>query len=224
MSHATVLVAVDVVNPTDREEIEAAVHFQMEPYDENGTWFRDGSRWDWYVIGGRATGFLTGYDPTKDPRNIQTCWLCAGSGIRPGGLQQFGQEWFDACHGCNGCNGAGKSVTWPTQFAPYDGDILQVKHFRPDSSFRPAYAFLRERHWHEGERLGWFGGSAKTECELKQGDDPEVLTRRCLTIGDENARIVTWMEPYEIWQKSFLERFIAPLPPETVLVVVDYHV
>lgn len=162
MSHACVLVAVDVVDPSDRLEVEAAVAFQMQPYDENGEWFADGSRWDWYQIGGRFTGII------KD-------------------------------------------------------DIVQLKNVKREN-IKPFYAFLRERHWHEGLRLGWLGCNADTECEIKHADDPDVLTRRCLTIGNENSRIVTWQEPWELWKENFVKRFIDPLKPETVLVVVDYHV
>ncbi len=221
MSHSAVIVAVDAVDPSDRAEIEAAVQFQMEPYDEGNEWFRDGSRWDWYVIGGRYTGLLSNYEPREDPRNLETCSTCGGSGTRPNGLAEFGQAWFDGCNGCNGCSGKGVRLKW--SFEPFDGDVIQVKHLKPEH-LHATSAFLRERHWHEGERLGWFGGTAKTECEMKHADDPDVLTRRCLTIGDENSRVVIWNEPWELWEANFVKRFIAPLDPETVLVVVDYHV
>ncbi len=221
MSHACVIIAIDAVNPRDRAEIEAAVAFQMAPYDENDEWFRDGSRWDWYQIGGRFTGMLSDYDPRKDPRNIGVCEVCAGTGIRPGGLAEFGQDWFEQMKGCNGCKGAGTRLNWG--FVPFDGDIVQIKSLER-SKIQPAHAFLHERHWHEGERLGWFGSTAATECELKAANDPDVLTRRCLTTGSEDARIVVWQEPWELWEKAFVKRFIEPLPLETVLVVVDYHV
>src|SRR5688500_14258938 len=81
MSHASVLIALDP--PVNRSEIDELIAEQMMPFDENGEWFRDGSRWDWYQIGGRFTGLLDGYDPDKDPANIQQCELCAGTGVRP---------------------------------------------------------------------------------------------------------------------------------------------
>lgn len=220
MSHASLLVAIDVIDPENRDEVEAAVQFQMEPYDERGKWFRDGSRWDWYKIGGRFTGLLSNYEPREDPQNWSTCTICAGSGVRPGGIEQFGPEWFTGCHGCNGCNGTGKSLNW--NFVPFTGDVIQVKDLANPVTI--PHAFLRSRHWHEGERLGFFGGTAATECEIKADGDLDVLARRCITIGDENACVVTWMEPSEIWKKEFHHRFIEPLGPETVLVVVDYHV
>lgn len=265
MSHASLLVAVDVVNPSDRSEVHAAVSFQMEPYDENGHWFKDGSRWDYWTIGGRYTGRLApDYDPYEDPRNIEVCRLCGGTGKRSD---------MEVRNGCNGCDGKGTSVAW--SLADFDGDIIRVKDLNkeamlsgqqkrrakahdaamaelakhPDrnmcemiygfnpleiskadyiasipSWFPTSYAFLRARHWHEGERLGWFGSRASTECELKHPDDPDTLTRRCTTTGEENAKLVIWNEPWELWEQNFAKRFIEPLPPETTLVCVDYHV
>jgi len=224
MSHACVLVAVDVVNPNDRAEVEAAVQFQMEPYDANGILFRDGSRWDWYQIGGRCSGMLfPDYKASEDPRNSEVCELCAGTGIRPEGLAQFGQAWYDRCNGCNGCHGTGKALKHPGFWVPFDGDIIQLKELK-GKPVPAAYAFLRNRHWHEPERLGWFGCATATECELKDPDNLDVAANKCVTTGDENAIIVVWNEPWELWKQKFLHRFIEPLPPETVLVVVDYHV
>jgi hypothetical protein len=39
------------------------------------------SKWDWYQIGGRWTGFIdpTGYDPMDDPRNVHQCGHCQGA-------------------------------------------------------------------------------------------------------------------------------------------------
>jgi hypothetical protein len=225
MSHACVLVAIDVVDPTNREEIEAAVDFQMAPYDENGEFFADGSRWDWYQIGGRFTGLLNpDYDAAQDPRNWESCTTCGGTGTRPGGLKEFGEAWFAGCNGCNGCQGTGKSRKFRN--APVPFDVAQVKTI-DKSKIGAAYAFLRNRHWHEAERMGWFAMPTKSECEIKAeaaGGDPNVLTRRCVTTGDEHSKIVVWNEPQEIWDEQFQRRFLDPLPPDAVLVVVDYHV
>lgn len=49
MSHFTVLVAAD--NYSDLEN-------KLAPYDENDEWGKQGSRWDWWVVGGRWTGLL----------------------------------------------------------------------------------------------------------------------------------------------------------------------
>ena len=70
-------------------------------------------RWDWYQIGGRWNGYLAPeYDPNKDPKNTEICFLCAGSGTRSDGH-------FDGKR-CNGCDGKGHRTSWPTQWSPDD--------------------------------------------------------------------------------------------------------
>lgn len=227
MSHATVFVALDAPD-VERLGIEEALAQQMLPFDENGEWFRDGSRWDWYVIGGRSTGMLTDYDPEIDPENQEVCQICNGSGVRPRGLMEFGQAWYDGCHGCNGCHGKGMSTKWPSQWKKYHGDIVKVS-LLDAAKLQPASAFLHARHWHEAERLGWFGSSTYTECERKDMEkptaDPDKWFGKCLHKDEElGAQVVCWNEPWEIWKEKFFHRFIEPLHPETTLVVVDYHV
>src|SRR4051812_19255832 len=53
MSHATLLVAIPKT-----KQIDEAISEQMAPFDENGECFADGSRWDWYTVGGRFSGIL----------------------------------------------------------------------------------------------------------------------------------------------------------------------
>lgn len=265
MSHASVLVA---LSPEDVTlGIEQAIAFQMEPFDENGEWFKDGSRWDWYTVGGRYTGRLSGYDPESDPRNYATCWLCHGTGTRPD---------MKVSHGCNGCRGTGtarnfhnadhggdiqvkknvdivkiqesrlgqarrtyekaKSEGGPFVKAIYDVDpseepleqYLQRCYGKPEQAVA-HYAFLSNRHWHESERLGWFGIGAKSECEIRAAEqgikDINEMIRRCKYKDEKlGAALVVWNEPWEIWSELFWKRFVEPLSPETVLVTVDYHV
>lgn len=114
--------------PKGTKNVEKALARRMAPYDENNRGLDpdndDGRRffYDWYQIGGRYTGRLSGYDPEKDPKNIETCNLCNGTGVRP--ADQFVTvALMEACGGCNGCCGVGKRVKWPTQWEPHDGDI-----------------------------------------------------------------------------------------------------
>lgn len=77
-------------------------------------------RGDWADEGGRFQGLLDGYDPQANPENIEDCDLCNGTGIRPGGREQFGEEWFISVNGCNGCLGEGKRCVWSTEYVPHD--------------------------------------------------------------------------------------------------------
>lgn len=65
-------------------------------------------RWDWWQFGGRWTGFLTDYDPTKDAGNTEPCRQCKGSG-------------------CTRCDNKGVEEKWPTEWNKYPGDVLPVE-------------------------------------------------------------------------------------------------
>lgn len=124
---------------TTRETAQEAVEPLMAPHvetyndDETLTGF-----WDWWVIGGRWTGMLSGYDPQADPQNIQTCDLCKGTGTRPD-AEQFGKDWVKWSGGCNGCMGTGSHVVWSTRFADHDGD---VQHIASLESAREPYTLV----------------------------------------------------------------------------------
>ncbi|MDX1934004.1 MAG: hypothetical protein SFU56_15495 [Capsulimonadales bacterium] len=73
------------------------------------------SKWDWWQIGGRFTGFwVADYDPEKDPRNQEPCYNCNGPNAR---YEQAS---------CLTCNGEGILPKWPTQWRPFENDILPV--------------------------------------------------------------------------------------------------
>jgi hypothetical protein len=82
-----------------------------------GYWENPNARWDCWTVGGRYTSILRpDYDPRADPANYEQCWLCGGTGDRPGwvfyedGERLFKDDWARECQGCNGCQGAGKML------------------------------------------------------------------------------------------------------------------
>jgi hypothetical protein len=193
MSHFAVLVLSD--QKLDRRNAEPVVTELLEPYSENGEWFAEGSRWDWWQIGGRWTGALTaGYDPELDPANIETCFLCGGSGERPGGRQQFGDAWYESCKGCNGCEGTGKRVKWPTDWREHPGDVAPVSEVGLD--FLPFAVVTPGGKWRERGRMGFFG----------------------VTIKDENGQDE---KPEDLWEGAY--RSLLAQHPEATAVVVDCH-
>jgi len=121
-----------VIIPKRSKNIEAAVAKAMAPFSEE-----DHSRgfWDWYQIGGRWSGHLSGYDPGNDPKNIVDCKWCHASGIRtdnvgkangfptmalsPEIAKQVGRD----TGYCNGCGGLGRHTTWPTEWGTHTGDV-----------------------------------------------------------------------------------------------------
>jgi len=107
-----------VLLPKDVSDIETGVSKKLEPFNECTN---ENGFYDRYQIGGRWTGTLSKeYDPTKDPRNIETCNLCGGTGKR----KDSDYEWHG---GCNGCNGTGKSLKWPTEWVKSPTDVVTVR-------------------------------------------------------------------------------------------------
>ena len=80
------------------------------------TTYNPDSKWDWYQTGGRWTGYYSDYDPSTDPKNIEVCSLCDGTGMRAGWAwidadgAHYKDDWAKECGGCNGCKGTGNSV------------------------------------------------------------------------------------------------------------------
>jgi hypothetical protein len=145
MSHYGVIVLVD---PAEMGPggIDAAVAEALEPHE--------GARWDWYQIGGRWTGHFTGYQPDKDPANIEPCDLCGGTGDRA----TFRGESKENQHpsGCNGCLGEGKRARWPTQWQRHSGDIRAVDVLNEGDL--DVYALCDGSNWFGGEDyLPWKG-------------------------------------------------------------------
>lgn len=150
MTHFATLVIV----PADEAEPEKAAAALLAPYDENGCAYSDGSRWDWWQVGGRWTGSLDGYDPRTDPSNIVRCNLCGGTGTRTDIVVH---------DGCNGCQGSGVRLVWPTNFQHHAGDIQPVRNI--PEGFVPAAVVTPDGQWHEEGRVGWWNSLERTHDE-----------------------------------------------------------
>lgn len=192
MTHFATLVLVD--ETLTREQAEDAVTPLLAPYDENGQWFAEGSRWDWWVVGGRWTGALDPeYDPRTDPRNIEVCDLCSGTGTRPDGLARFGADWVKSTHGCNGCYGTGKRLAY--SLAEHERDVRPVAEL--PEGLVPGAVITPDGSWHEQGRAGLFG----------------------MMIEDEEGN---GEKPAEVWAATF--KAMLEQHPEATAVIVDCHV
>jgi hypothetical protein len=116
------------------------------------TTYNPDSKWDWYQIGGRWTGALTGYDPGKDPANQEQCSLCGGTGKRTDAIALAHPPLQKSC---NGCDGKGIRVKWPTQWESYEHDICPIRKIRAD--FFPYAIVTPDGEWHERGKMSWFG-------------------------------------------------------------------
>jgi hypothetical protein len=119
------------------EDFEAFVEgWSGDTKNENGVYGRmtnPNAKWDWWTIGGRWTGALAvDYDPYEDPANKEPCWLCHGTGDRPGwvyyegGERKFKDDWAKECNGCNLCKGTGISVKFSSDWRKHDMDTPLV--------------------------------------------------------------------------------------------------
>lgn len=106
-------------------DVESAIEEVLAPHKEKYDDDTDelSGFWDWWQLGGRWTGHLDGYDPEKDPANIETCFLCRGTGKRT----DFPAEQMAWCGGCNGCRGKGERVKWPTEWKARAGDVAPAR-------------------------------------------------------------------------------------------------
>lgn len=193
MSHFAVAVLVE--EPVTRDSAEEAVRPLLEPYRESDEWFGDGTRWDWWVIGGRWSGVLDGFDPGDEIENWEVCWLCDGTGVRPGGRERFGDRWFRDCNGCNGCMGNGLSFKHAPSWMPHDNDVLPIAEIDP--TFVPAAIVTPDGNWHEEGRPGWFG----TRIPDEGGSEPK---------------------PGAVWEA--VVKAIYEQHPDATAVLVDCHV
>lgn len=156
--------------PLTEQQIREEVERLLRPYDENDEALREGSRWDYWMVGGRWDGDILGLEWLNLK---EKCHVCKGTGVRLGGLKEFGQGWYDGCNGCNGCNGTGKSAVWPSHdhYTTLDRNRCLVDEI---SIKYTMIAFISpDGEWHESTRMGWFGSEIEDE-EGRTKDDKEA--------------------------------------------------
>lgn len=157
-----------------------------------GYWENPNAKWDWWVVGGRYTGIMGGYDPCKDPRNYERCIHCGGSGSRKdfdysgeqGNWARAGQPIFPCVGtGCNACLGAGKLLKSPSHLLQI-GNIDRVSNLPKDFG---CFAFLTPKGvWIErGEMLMFGYVKEEKEEDVWKARIKEVLAdhQDCLAIA-----------------------------------------
>lgn len=202
-----------IVPPQEKYRYKEYVDEVMEPTSENDGENEEG-KWDWYQIGGRWTGFLTGYDPAADPANIEKCDICGGTGKRNDELGIEARK-KDPTYTCNGCEGKGERPKWPTQWRQYDGDVVPVavaidkiagKEWGPHDIVTPDGKWLKPNASVAGEHemakrmLEKLKPEEDTDNWMKQYADKQLAMR-----GDGSTI-------------DILKKF-----PDHFVVVLDYH-
>jgi len=128
------------------------------------TTYNPQSKFDWWVIGGRWTGMLRpDYNPWTDPRNLEACDMCGGTGKRDDVL---GRDSRRKCPGysCNGCRGKGRKIKFATNLAPPPpgGNMRPVREILAllpahEKQVTPFAILTPDGKWHEHGDMGWFG-------------------------------------------------------------------
>lgn len=213
MSHGVLLVAVEGPG----SEIKDQVAWEMGPFYREDEYFTGVWRYDWYVIGGTYDGMLGG-------KNIVQV-----ADLNLEKVREVERLWAEQAWEFNGAMLMANQR--PSLDALYqDGDTRETYISRAMEAPVPhACVFLSNRYWHEGERFGIFRLRPYPKCRIADEEEPKVDTQawfgKCLYgMDDEQAHIVHWNEPREVWRRRYYKRFIEPLPKSRYLVVVEYHV
>lgn len=219
MSHAFIIVALspEDIKGTINGTVEEAVAYQMEPFNENDSWFADGSRWDWWTIGGRYSGRLLG-------RNEILRSELDEAALTAFRRERFAEVWDQAAKD-EKADDNWRSLAYGIE----PGETRESFIAKGAASPLTASAFLKDCAWKEGHRMGWFGMPARTECNMKSIETTgEEYTGRCIHECEGRgvaAKIISFEDgDNDQWNSLFFARFIRNLPPETLLVGVDYHV
>lgn len=213
MTHCSIIVALSPQQVKDAGDVDKAVAHQMEPFDENGHWFRNGSRWDWWVIGGRNSGRFLGKD------------VIVRSELTEAALKQEQEKRARDTWAKYQAEERKDNFVRGYLYNLKDDDTEESLVERYRSRILSAFAFLRDRTWYEAHRAGWFGAQAATECEIEADKRGEEYAGRCIHRSHKlSAKIVSFDEDSDRWGERYWRRFILALPPETTLVGVDYHV
>lgn len=150
-------VAVILPAGTGMDDVDQVLTEVLAPYDEQGEWFAQGSKWDWWVIGGRWRGELL----TTNHSGIE-----GESGVydnpptNPGGVDvaRLGDiDW-------EGMYAARREVVkgWYQEIKA-EGDrfndlngLDEEGYLKAHAPFRPQ-AILMDGEWREAGEMGWFG-------------------------------------------------------------------
>jgi len=177
--------------------IEDQIEEIMEPFQEEYHEEKDemSGFWDWWQIGGRWTGAHSDkYDPQKDERNLEECWVCNGTGLRIDdvGIQAREEDPSYTCNGCGDYNqkmkrwefgeyGKGITLKWPTQWAEaYEIDVMPLDRVKEDFTCHTLIANGNAYQKEKWDGDNWvkteFDGNVKNMLEKLKIDKGFLVT------------------------------------------------
>jgi hypothetical protein len=208
MSHFTVTVVVakdqvgtfdDLSAPDRFDSITRHVTAVLAPFDEDEEFFREGSRWDWWVVGGRWAGYFisrgravsalwpdrhndTGRALTSNQCDVVRCGDVDWEAIRALHLSEAARYWDEM---------AARGVA-PELFG-IDPSVTRDEYLALRRHVATHSLVTKDGEWREMARMGWFS----------------------MTVDEGKSR--------ETWEDEYLA-YVASLDDEDVLVLVDAHV
>lgn len=200
-----------------------------------GQWINPNSKWDYWNIGGRFTGFLTGHNPKENPENYEDCDLCEGTGFRNDDIANKIRHDHKENFNCNACDGSGLKLKHSSQIAS-KGNQIQVKDFDIDKLTQDNIQKYSEI-WNQTIDLDPRTRSLQYGIEKVITKD-EFLDRAKI-LNKINAFILNnqWHQRYhskwwldqkkEINKKEWDQKFyklIKELDPQKWLTIVDCHI
>lgn len=155
------------------------------------TTYNPKSKWDWWQIGGRWSGFLNpGYDAYEDPANQEECPLCKGTpGFRNDKLGKEHRK-ENPKYTCNGCDGKGIRPKFAGHFVDTEGNYAPaIKVLDMINSGKDLYPFAiitPNGEWHERAEMGWFGMTS----DEKEDDAWHEEVKRILQANPNKVAVV----------------------------------
>lgn len=184
------------------EEFAEKYHGISKKENSWGRWTNNNSKWDWYSIGGRWTGFFKIKDNPKYPNDIiigepglmtksaqkgyaDSIRICDidFEGMKKDTIKRLKKNWIEIE---NKIKQGDKTVYW---IYDVDQDDTKETYIEKNSNFS-TYAVIKDGNWYEKGEMGWFGVS------LNEKDN---------------------------WKEEF-NKLIQSLPEDTLLTIVDCHI
>lgn len=206
------------------------------------------SKWDWYQVGGRWTGFLSDYNPLDDPNNVKECFHCQGK-LRIPITKELPLYWISAEQSLFGSQSKSERIEEVTSVKvalEVDGMNAQeaIQRLWPERAVGSDHDSIE--CWvckGTGTQVAWPTGYSKHKGDVQpitllkslliaNDSDKYISFGLCLESDEEES---TWLENGEMgwwacisnenvdWPEDF-KKMIFSIPDNRAVVVVDCHI